>query len=73
MTCQEALRGSEIEVFVEGWLPEDAVYVGRSRRDAPDVDGLVFITADRELRSGDIVRVRVTGATAYDLTGECIL
>lgn len=67
-----SLLGRELEVFVEGFLPEEGVYVGRSRFDAPDVDGLVFIDRDRELTSGEIVRVRVNGSTAYDITGECV-
>ena len=68
----ESMVGRVIEVFTEGYLPGDDVFVGRSRADAPDVDGLVFFTSDHEPLSGDIVRVRVTGATEYDLTGERI-
>ncbi|MCR4947244.1 MAG: hypothetical protein K5929_09920, partial [Lachnospiraceae bacterium] len=36
----------------------------------PDVDGLVFITSDKKLFSGDLVKIRITGAKEYDLTGE---
>ena len=56
-------------VLTEGTLPEEGVYVGRTYRDAPDVDGLVFFTADENLMSGDIVNVRITGSKDYDLTG----
>ena len=38
--------------------------------DAPGVDGLIFVSADEELMSGDFVRVKVTGALEYDLIGE---
>ena len=38
--------------------------------DAPDVDGLVFISTGEALHTGDFVRVRITGAMEYDLTGE---
>ena len=45
-------------------------YVGRTYRDAPNVDGLIFINTDVELISGDFAKVKVTGALDYDLIGE---
>ena len=59
--------GSELDVLIEG-RPEhgSAWYAGRSYRDAPEVDGLVLVQAD-ELPVGEIVRVRVQRALAYDL------
>ncbi|MBO4410785.1 MAG: 30S ribosomal protein S12 methylthiotransferase RimO [Lachnospiraceae bacterium] len=63
--------GQCLEVFVEGRLMnEDRVYTGRTYRDAPDVDGLVFFTSDCELESGRFVQVRITGSKEYDLIGE---
>ena len=62
--------GSLMDVFVEGSIPEDGVYVGRSYRDAPSVDGFVFFSSPREFMSGDFVRVRITSASEYDLHGE---
>ena len=62
--------GRTLDVIIEGRLPEDDVYVGRTYRDAPDVDGYIFIDADRELMSGDFVQVTVTDAADYDLIGE---
>ena len=38
--------------------------------DAPNVDGLLFVQTTEELKSGDFVRVRITGAVEYDLIGE---
>lgn len=67
-----ACIGSTLEVLVEGRLPEDDVYIGRTYRDAPDVDGYVFMTSQEELLSGDFVRVRITDADEYDLIGEVI-
>ncbi len=64
--------GQVLSVFVEGRVPEDDVYVGRTYMDAPDVDGYIFFEADEELISGDIVRVRVTGARDYDLIGDVV-
>ena len=58
-----------LDVIVEGYLPDEEVYTGRSYRDAPGVDGLVFIDSDRELMSGAIVKVRILEADNYDMTG----
>ena len=43
--------------------------VGRSRYEAPDIDGLIYIDSDKPLHPGDLVRVRLTGSTEHDLTG----
>ncbi len=61
--------GTLTEVLVEGRLPEEDVYVGRTYADAPEIDGYIFVTSQRELMTGDLVRVRVTGASDYDLEG----
>jgi ribosomal protein S12 methylthiotransferase len=62
--------GSTMKVMIEGRLSEEDVYVGRTYRDAPDVDGYIFIKSDRPLITGDFVTAKVTGADEYDLTGE---
>ena len=64
--------GTELEVQIDGYLPEEGVYVGRTYADTPDVDGYIFLQADASLNTGDFVRARVTGALEYDLTGEMI-
>jgi len=61
--------GRELEVMVEGRMPEDRVYVCRTYKDAPGVDGYLFLETDKELMSGDFVKVKVTGAKEYDLMG----
>lgn len=67
------MKGREIWAFVEGKLPDEPVYAGRTYRDAPDIDGYVFISgADTELMTGDFVKVRITGSMDYDLTAEII-
>lgn len=66
----DSLIGKELEVFVVGEIPEDGVYVARSYRDAPDVDGFVFVNSDRRLVSGDFEKVIITDAHEYDLVGE---
>ncbi len=64
------MTGSILDVMIEGSIPEDDIYVARCYRDAPNVDGLVFVRSDRELMTGDFVRVRITNSYEYDLMGE---
>ncbi|MBR6003711.1 MAG: 30S ribosomal protein S12 methylthiotransferase RimO [Lachnospiraceae bacterium] len=61
--------GRDLDVFVEGHIPEDNVYVCRTYKDAPNVDGYLFLETNRELMSGDIIKAHVTGAKEYDLMG----
>lgn len=68
----EAMTGRELEVMIEGQVAGERAYVGRTYRDAPDVDGYIFINTEETLVSGDFARVRVTGAYEYDLIGELI-
>ena len=67
---ETTLVGQDQEVFIEGYSPEEQVWVGRTRGDAPDVDGLIFVHSAEELHSGDLVPVHVTEAGEYDLIGE---
>lgn len=78
----EAMKGKLLKAFVEGRVTDTQdsdfaedeydgyIYVARTYMDAPSVDGFIFIQTNRELISGDIVNVRVTGANEYDLIGE---
>ncbi|MCR5295501.1 MAG: 30S ribosomal protein S12 methylthiotransferase RimO [Lachnospiraceae bacterium] len=66
----KARIGSVMEAVVEGYLPEEGIYTARTYGDAPGVDGYVFVNSERELMSGDFIRVRINGASHYDLTGE---
>ena len=68
----EEMKGRVLDVLVEGRLPEEDIYIGRTYRDAPDVDGYVFIHAEEEMMSGDIVKVCITDAQDYDLVGDVI-
>lgn len=68
----EGMIGSKLRIIIDGYLPEDEVYVGRSYKDAPDIDGLVFAKSDRELITGDMIDVIITGAREYDLEGEAV-
>lgn len=62
--------GRVIPVMVEGKITDDDAYVGRSYKDAPNVDGYVFINTNAQLMSGQIVNVSITGSMEYDLIGE---
>lgn len=66
------MRGREFFALIEGRIAGENTYVGRTYRDAPDIDGYIFIRPSQELMTGDIVRTRVTGAYEYDLIGEII-
>lgn len=68
----EQMVGKEVLVMIEGKVADENAYVGRTYKDAPNVDGLIFVETDEELMSGDFARVRVTGALEYDLIGEII-
>lgn len=68
----EEMIGRELLVMIEGKVADENAYVGRTYRDAPNVDGLIFVNTEEELMSGDFARVRVTGAMEYDLIGELL-
>ncbi len=62
-----ALTGKRFKAVVEGRLEEENVYVGRTYRDAPDIDGYCFIKSERDLVLGDIIKVKIEKASGYDL------
>ena len=68
----QKMPGQTLKVMIDGYLPEDDVYVGRSYRDAPDIDGMVFVYSDRELVTGDMVDVVIKEAKEYDLEGKVL-
>ena len=69
----EILEGQELEVLIEGRDEEvSEVVAGRSYRDAPEVDGLVYIENDGRSKAGDLVRVKVLAGFVYDIAAERI-
>ena len=66
----EEMIGKELWCMVEGKVADEDAYVARTYKDAPDIDGYIFIQTRAELLSGDFVKVHVTGADEYDLIGE---
>lgn len=69
----EEMKTKELWVMIEGKVDAENAYVGRTYRDAPQIDGYVFVNTDEVLMTGDFVKVRITGAYEYDLIGEMIV
>lgn len=70
---QQAYIGKILKVLIdEPQANEEGLYLGRSEYDAPDVDGMVYVHADRPLRPGEFVDVKIIDALAYDLVGEAL-
>ncbi len=65
LQVNQSYVGKTLDVLVEG--RDKGIAIGRSYRDAPEIDGLVFIEGNAKI--GDIVPIKITGAMAYDLTG----
>ena len=78
MAVQEAISEQKLsrrvggieDIIIDG--RDEEGLLGRSRGDAPEIDGMVFIEGDHELPAGDIVRARITGHNAHDLWAELI-
>ncbi len=69
----EEMKGRSLWVMIEGKVDGEDTYVGRTCRDAPDIDGYIFVNAKETLMTGDFVKVKVTRAYEYDLIGEVIV
>jgi len=65
LQVNQSYVGKTLDVLIEG--RDKGIAIGRSYRDAPEIDGLVLIEGHAKI--GDIVPVKITGAMAYDLTG----
>ena len=63
------MEGRVLDAMVEGQLVGENVYLARTYKDAPGIDGVLFIETQRELMTGDLVKVKVTGSREYDLIG----
>ena len=66
----DAMIGQKVMVMIEGKVADENAYVGRSYKDAPNVDGYVFVNTSLNLMTGDFVPVMITGSYEYDLIGE---
>ncbi len=61
--------GSVVMAMIEGKVADENAYIARTYKDAPNVDGYLFINTSRELMTGDIVMAHITGSYEYDLIG----
>ena len=68
----QSMIDKTVDCIIEGYMPDEDIYVGRTYQDAPGVDGTIFIFSDEKLLSGDVIKAYVTGAKKYDLIGEAI-
>lgn len=68
----ENMVGRVLEVMIEGKVADENAYIGRTYKDAPNVDGYIFVNTEETLVSGDFARVKVIGALEYDLIGEIV-
>lgn len=68
-----SLEGQEMEILIEGRDTEqDSVAYGRSYREAPEVDGQIYVENDSDSQPGDFVKVRIVQGFTYDVVGEKI-
>lgn len=66
----QSMTGKVIYAMIEGKVADENAYVARTYKDAPNVDGFLFVNTGKELMTGDFVKVRITGSYEYDLIGE---
>lgn len=66
----EDMVGQVLWCMIEGKVADEDVYVGRTYKDAPNVDGYIFVQTAATLMTGDFVKVQVTDSNEYDLIGE---
>lgn len=67
----ESLEGRELEILIEGRDEEvPDIAAGRSYREAPEVDGQIYIEGDRRSKAGDIVKAKIVAGFVYDLAAE---
>ncbi len=72
LALHESLVGTVIPMLVEGVETDTGRLVGRTHRDAPEIDGTTFATSEWPVFAGEVVPVRITKAEAYDLHGEVV-
>ena len=68
----DSMKGTELYAFIEGKVADENAYVGRTYRDAPNVDGYIFVNSEEELMTGDIAKVKGNRAYEYYLIRELL-
>ena len=72
LSRQARFVGTTLDVLVESADEEAGERIGRSYRDAPEIDGEVAVSGAESAQPGDMIRVKITGSSEYDLSGEMI-
>ena len=70
--AQQALVGTETEVVCEGYDRLFEMYFGRDASYAPEIDGMIYFSAKRRLRTGEFVKIRFTDSLDNNLIGKMI-
>ena len=73
LSKNEEKFGKVLEVLIEGYDDYIKCYFGRSRADAPEIDGKIFFISDRPLEIGTFVEVKINDSIEYDLLGELVI
>ena len=69
----QEMEGKEIEVLIEGRDTEqETVAYGRSYREAPEVDGQVYVECDSDSKPGDMIKAKIVQGFTYDILAEKI-
>lgn len=72
-SLQKKYQGEVLDVLIdEKQKGANGMYVGRTRYDAPEVDGVVYVHSKKRVNPGDIVLARVTDSLEYDLRAEAV-
>ena len=66
----EKMQDKTVEAVIEGFDKYAEVYFGRTKADAPDIDGKIFVMSEKPLKMGEYVNVHITDSMDYDLIGE---
>ena len=72
LSRQARFVGKTLDVLIDAVDEETGERIGRSYRDAPEIDGEVTVSGAESALPGDMIRVRITGSSEYDLSGEMI-
>ena len=69
-TRARRMVGQTTDVIIDGWDDEVEAFAARTKADAPEIDGIVYVATDRDLDPGDIHAVTITGAEGHELTAK---
>jgi ribosomal protein S12 methylthiotransferase len=68
----QAMIGRTVDVICDGWDDDAEAYACRTKADAPEIDGVVYVTSDAEIAEGALLQVEITGGEGHELEGAPI-